>query len=384
MQAENPQPKPYYGFGPGNILRNTLQGAKGLVTGAYQLGKDLATNPNWVYGTPERPSTLEKFVMKPSEEQVQKAGAELQKGHTIPALGHSLASAIPFVGPWAASLGEQAGSGDIGGAAGQAVGTAGALKVPGLLRRGGQVARLPLAERIAGSMLGPERPNEFEVSRPAPAFVQEGPIALTRGGLIKNLGNRISGYNTTVKQALNASKNAPPEPVEPIVRRAADPLIDLARRTGEETTAASIERWRDNYLKAHPGNVPLDQLYELKADLGKVGKTFSGGPVEEPGLRAMKQSLVTEYNRVLAQRLPGIRGVTQRQSGLINAKEALENRARITKGSPLLPGLRVFAGEPGFLGGSFRLGLPEGTLAKALAVRAFGRRAPLQPIVPAR
>lgn len=122
--AENPQ-HPYYGFTPSNVAKNAYEGAKSFLQGSYSLGKDLIQNPNWFEGPT---STMQKFVYGPSEEQTIKAGQSLNKGDTLPAVGHAVASAIPFIGPWAASLGEQAGKGDIGGAAGQVAGTAGAAE----------------------------------------------------------------------------------------------------------------------------------------------------------------------------------------------------------------------------------------------------------------
>lgn len=118
MLAEHPQ-HPYYGFTISNILQNALRNAKGMAEGTLALGKDLVQNPNWVTGPN---STLQKFVINPSEQQTVEAGRSLNQGQTVPAIGHALASAIPFLGPYAASVGEQAGAGDIGGAAGNVAG----------------------------------------------------------------------------------------------------------------------------------------------------------------------------------------------------------------------------------------------------------------------
>src|SRR5690348_14121302 len=145
--AAGPSAPAYYGFTPSNVLSNVWQGAKGLVTGAAALGEDLASNPNWFTGPT---STMQKFVYGPSEEQTVAAGQELNKGHILPAVGHAVASAIPFAGPWAASLGEQAGRGDIGGAAGQ---VAGAIAVPEAVK-GGQALARGAAEPLMRTGLG--------------------------------------------------------------------------------------------------------------------------------------------------------------------------------------------------------------------------------------
>lgn len=155
----------WYGFSPSNVLSNTWQQFKGFYTGAKDIAVDLASNPNWVSGTPERPSTLEKFVEQPMEQQVVKAGQAFNQGDTLAGVGHGLASGVPLIGPWAASLGEQAGSGDIGGAVGGAAGTYAAVKAPAAV---GAVANQVLPsriraqaglDRVANSSDTPQAPN---------------------------------------------------------------------------------------------------------------------------------------------------------------------------------------------------------------------------------
>lgn len=117
--VENQLP-PYLGFTPQNVVKNVVEGAKGLVKGTTDLATDLWKNPNWIIG---KDSTAKKFVFDPSDAERAKAAQEWKSGSKVAAAGHELAAAIPFVGPWAASLGEQAGKGDVGGATGQAIGT---------------------------------------------------------------------------------------------------------------------------------------------------------------------------------------------------------------------------------------------------------------------
>jgi hypothetical protein len=114
-----------YGFTAGNMASNAWEGVKGLVTGAYGLGKDVVNNPNWVTGDD---STLSKFILQPAAAMKQKAQTAKTPSES---LGYSVAEALPIVGPWAASLGEQAGTGDIGGAAAKGVTQALAPKLAG-------------------------------------------------------------------------------------------------------------------------------------------------------------------------------------------------------------------------------------------------------------
>jgi hypothetical protein len=131
----------YYGFTPSNIGRNMWTGFKGTIAGVGSAVKDLASNPNWVFG---ENSTLQKFVADPMHQEAAKAVAAYQKRNYSEAFGHAVASGLPVAGPMAAQLGEQAGTGDVGGAVGQAAGMAGAADVMNAaatgLRAGGRFA----------------------------------------------------------------------------------------------------------------------------------------------------------------------------------------------------------------------------------------------------
>jgi len=141
-EARPPIPE-NYGFTPGNVARNAYEGAKGLVKSgaeglydvAFGQGKDeqgnikhgiggiAGFNDKGEFAPMERVNALtQKYLTDP-------AVAEWNKGTEqggLAGIGHKALSTIPVVGPWAGSLAEQAGTGDIGGATGQAAGTIGA------------------------------------------------------------------------------------------------------------------------------------------------------------------------------------------------------------------------------------------------------------------
>ncbi len=131
-------------FDIANVGKNVYEGGKGVVKGAYELGKTLVTHPTTAY---------EKFVGAPAALQAQKATELWQQGgvgNRVQAAGHELAGALPVIGPFAASLGEQAGTGDIGGAVGQATGAMLASKIPELPRMAGEA--LPSLTRAGGDI----------------------------------------------------------------------------------------------------------------------------------------------------------------------------------------------------------------------------------------
>lgn len=134
-----PQASDAYGFTPSNLASNAWQGVKELGGGIAQMGKDVIAPEGNTEG--ERIKfLLQKYLFNPSDVEEAKARALTdQGGHGMEAFGHALAGAIPVLGPWAAGLGEQAGTGDIGGA---------------LARGGAQVAVPQLAGKAIGATAG--------------------------------------------------------------------------------------------------------------------------------------------------------------------------------------------------------------------------------------
>lgn len=123
-QQDAPTHPENYGFTAGNMLHNAKEGLSELGTGALAAGHDLLTNPDWVIGQGNTlkekildPNTsFNKIVGAPAAAEEGKAKDAWKQGHVAEAAGHELASYLPVVGPWAANLGEQAGTGDVGGA----------------------------------------------------------------------------------------------------------------------------------------------------------------------------------------------------------------------------------------------------------------------------
>src|SRR5260370_19082722 len=101
-----------YGFTAGNMAGQAWQGTKELVGGLYTMGKDVLFPDGATEGEKLR-WLANKYIFDPADEQERKAQKSTS---TLESIGHSVAEAIPLVGPWAASLGEQAGTGDVGGA----------------------------------------------------------------------------------------------------------------------------------------------------------------------------------------------------------------------------------------------------------------------------
>src|SRR5882724_8698569 len=106
-------------FDLAHLGKNLYSGTVGVAQFAHGLGKDLIQNPNWVLG---EHSVYDKYISDPASAEFQKSIAAGRAGKYSEAAGHGLAGALPLIGPFAAALGEQAGTGDVGGAAAKGVG----------------------------------------------------------------------------------------------------------------------------------------------------------------------------------------------------------------------------------------------------------------------
>lgn len=133
IYPQSDQSKPYHGFGASNLGSQAWQGAKQLAGGLYETGKDVLFPQGNTEG--QRLSFLaHKYVLDPADAENKKAQTA---SSPLESVGHSVAAALPFVGPWAANLGEQAGTGDVGGA---------------LARGGTQMAAMQAAKPILGAV----------------------------------------------------------------------------------------------------------------------------------------------------------------------------------------------------------------------------------------
>lgn len=143
-----------YGFTPGNILSHAWQGVKNVGGFAKDLASDISNEkkPLLFGGAEEGPeeSTFHKYVIHPSEDQFKEAQSGDQTG--LESIGHSVAGALPMIGPWVAGHAKQAGTGDIGGAAGETLGEmAGGKALEHAVTHPIETAKLPLriADKVA-------------------------------------------------------------------------------------------------------------------------------------------------------------------------------------------------------------------------------------------
>jgi hypothetical protein len=162
-QFENNAPKvpDKYGFTVSNVLKSGIQGVKDVGHFAKEAASDIS-NPNkpLFFGGAEsgpKESTFHKYVVAPSERENEKA----QQGGqgALESIGHSVAAAIPGIGPWVSSLAERAGTGDVGGAAAQGAAqyfTGKGLEKIGSKATSATASGLPMIGKTVGEVIGEE------------------------------------------------------------------------------------------------------------------------------------------------------------------------------------------------------------------------------------
>jgi hypothetical protein len=82
-------------------------------------------------------------LVKAQGAQFGKAADEFRQGRYSEAVGHTMAGALPLIGPAAANVGEQIGAGDVAGGLGAATGLVGGMVAPGMVARGVKNLRVP-------------------------------------------------------------------------------------------------------------------------------------------------------------------------------------------------------------------------------------------------
>ncbi len=354
--ADDLMPK-WYGFTPSNVASNVWQGAKGMVTGAYQLGKDLVNNPDWVTGPN---STYEKFVGAPAAAQAEQASALWQQPGIAPkiqAAGHELAGALPLVGPWAANLGTQAGTGDIGGAAGQAAGT--------MLGAKGISTAINLPARSL-ERFGPGISRAFNnaVVRPAARDFQFGKnpsLGVAEEGIVGASRESVLAKVTAQKQAIGQQigdilTNSPDKDINipSTVGDTIDAEIAKAVSQGDQGYVNQLQdirqRWTSTFAQDAQGNVvPTAKLTDVNPTVAnqlkqRIGDDTNWNPMTNPYADQLNRLQVRVYrnlNSAIEDAAPGTRALNSRYANLLTAEKGLRRAMLNDMRAPAPSGMSI-------------------------------------------
>lgn len=370
-----------YGFTPTHLLSNAWEGVKGTAKGAYELGKDLVNNPNWVEGDN---STLHKFVEQPMLDQSKKAAADLQAGNTVSGIGHTVASGIPLVGPWAASLGEQAGSGDVGGAlakgAAQVATPIAAGKAIGAVKDVVSPIAQATAERMYQSTLKPSLAKNAPDAAGLVKTGLENEIPISKNGLDK-LSNLIGDLQQKVSDTIASDPTKTIDKLA-VTSRLGKTMKQFETQVNPEADLNAIADSRQEFLKNQPDQIPVQDAQALKVGTYRQLKAKAYGEMKSASIEAQK-SLARGIKEELVNQFPELTNLNAQEGKLIDLDGALEhavkridNHQLLGIGTPLAMGAGgVVAGGTGGVIAGLVKGIVDNPLVKSKLAIALNKAA---------
>ena len=320
-----------------------------------------------------------------------KAGIGLGK-QAVGALGEAAPALSKLTpgGGWGGTITEDEAERAVHGT-GTIAGMAAPLALPAL-REGAVESSAPLrtrlAERITGSMTGPEYKNTPPTSALIPAVTREAPIAWTEQGYAQKINDLKAQRIAELNQAVARTKGQPQVPLASVVNRPVGVAAGRALKAGKPNASDAVLKWGQDYQAANPDKLSVPNLLKTRRNLGKDLNLFNQAGESDTGIRehAAQQKVYHRMNDIIDTRIPGAREYGQHEAGLIRAGERLADKARVAQGRGLLPNLRGYFGLGGegetFEGVRLPINIPFTTGPKTLAVRALRPSNPLPALTP--
>ena len=331
----------------------------------FATGVASSFDPRGLIQAVSSPVETVKGLVSAQGEQLQKSGEAFGAGRYSEALGHGLAGAIPVVGPGAAAIGEQIGSGDVAGGLGAAV----ASLLPGGALKGVRGAKIPAGlKRSAAAQYGQalratKEGMKRRSARVVPKLIERGATG-SRAKLLKTAEARAGKALEELKEAEASIPAGTKVKIEPV--------IDWLEKKKESLIGA---RTKDGILGNEAGVKYLEQLQEQIIDLGddvpyetlvrvrrvldrEVAEAggFFGKSLKDTSKLSAKQEASNSIRRELGKARPDIARINAEFSLWKTTGEILEETARRTQGqsTPLGQQLAQAAGGGGgmVLGGA--------------------------------
>ncbi len=285
----------------GGSLAETLQ------SGAKSLLHPIDTAKSMFYGGPEQ--SWEKAFNAPSLSEK---------------IGHGLAAISGPIGGIAEGIGEQAGRGDIAGAAGTATA---AFGLPELMKGAPRAGRLVndmargTAERLYESALKPgPRSNPLDkVRRMVGTGLDEG-IRVSEGG-VKKLHSLQDEINAKVGSTI--TNNAAPINKFAVTRRLNEPARQFSQQVNPEADLAALSDTGNEFLRNQPTDISPVDAQALKQGTYKQLKNRSYGELKNASVEGQK-ALARGLKEEIEARFPNVKGLNARNSNLFNLQKELE------------------------------------------------------------
>lgn len=305
-----------YGFTAKHMASEGWEGLKQIGSGLKEMSTDILFPKGETES--ERLSYLaHKYVLDPADREnilAQHAPDAWQS------LGHSIAASIPFVGPWAAGLGQQAGTGDIGGA---------------LARGGTQVLAGKAAEKVQASIPVQDAARKLYQSALKPSTkltdtartsvldtgLREG-IPVSAGG-VEKLGNLMDDVND---QIANTIQQANTQGATVNKYKVASRLTDAYKTASNQVTPAkaqtAVGKAGNEFLADNPAEIPIGEAQAKKqGTYQQIKKSY--GQLSPAAIESQK-ALARGLKEEIANQFPEVGDLNARESKLIGLDKELE------------------------------------------------------------
>ena len=320
-----------------------------------------AVNPMNLVRAVASPVDTVKGILQAHKGEFEKSGQAFQEGRYSEGLGHGLAGALPIVGPGAAAIGEQIGSGDVAGGLGSALPSlipAGALagvraaKIPARLKSG---AQKQFSQALGATKEGMKRKSQ----RVVPKLIEHGAKG-SRAKLLKTAEKKFGKALEDLKSAEAKIPEGTRVKIEPIfdwLEKKKQKMVGARTATGEvignEAGFAQLERMQELVIDLGD-DVPYETLVNVRRVLDReVAEAggFFGKSLKDTSKLGAKQEASNAIRRELAKERPDIARINAEFSLWKTTAEILEETGRRTssQSTPLGQQLAQAAGGAGGL-----------------------------------
>ena len=326
----------------------------------FATGVASSFDPRGLIQAVSSPIETAKGLVAAQGEQFTKSGKAFSEGRYPEALGHGLAGALPVVGPGAAAIGEQIGSGDVAGGLGAAT----ASLLPGGALKGARAAKIPATlKRSAKVQYGQALRATKETmkrrsARVVPKLIERGATG-SRAKLLKTAETKAGKALEELKEAeasIPAGTKVKIEPVIDWLEKKKESLIGARTKDGilgNEAGVKYLERLQEQIIDLGD-DVPYETLVRVRRVLDREvadAGGFFGKSLKDASKLSAKQEAANSIRRELGKAQPDIARINAEFSLWKTTGEILEETARRTQGqsTPLGQQLAQAAGAGGGL-----------------------------------
>jgi hypothetical protein len=342
-----------YGFTVGNMASQGWEGLKQVGSGLKEMSEDILF-PKGDSEADKLKYLAHKYVLDPAKRESILAQNAPDAWQSI---GHSIAEALPLVGPWAANIGTQAGTGDIGGAlarggtqylAGSAAGKA--VKATGNVL--GDVTETA-AQRLYQSALKPStKLSDAARTNVLDTGLREG-IPVSPGG-VEKLGNLMDDLNQKIADTIQqANRQGATVNKMDVASRLGDVGNKFKTQVNPDADLAAIQKSGEEFVRNNPNQIPIADAQAMKQGTYQQIKN-SYGQLSAATVESQK-ALARGLKEEIASQFPEVGDLNSRESNLIGLDKELEravgrisNHQLMGIGTPLAAaGAKAISGSTG-------------------------------------